>query len=135
MYEEMKKPCHEQLAETLIERLRQGMAPCNLQAQVHTLNSHIEPRLQAKQPMHEQHMHDWTGLVQIKGAVERDGAVQWAEDAGVQPDFYRLYAQKKDDTLQWLSDYRTERQAQDMADRLAEVFSMMSREDFQRLVT
>ncbi|HEV2681784.1 MAG TPA: DUF5710 domain-containing protein, partial [Rhodanobacter sp.] len=62
---------------------------------------------------------DWTGQVQIKGAVARDGQVEWAENAGVEPEFYGVYARKEDSTFQWLADYPTEQQAQDMADRLA----------------
>ncbi|CAE6824269.1 DNA primase TraC [Paraburkholderia aspalathi] len=62
---------------------------------------------------------DWTGQVQIKGAVERDGTVQWAEDAGVEAEFYGVYARKEDNTFQWLADLPTEQQAHELADRLA----------------
>jgi putative DNA primase/helicase len=57
---------------------------------------------------------DWTGQVQIKGAVERDGAVQWAEVAGVEAEFYGTYARKEDNTFQWLADLPTEQQAHEL---------------------
>ncbi|WP_178392299.1 zincin-like metallopeptidase domain-containing protein [Burkholderia sp. SRS-W-2-2016] len=62
---------------------------------------------------------DWTGIVQTKGAIERDGQVQWAEDAGVEPQFFGVYARKADNTFEWLADVPTEQQAVELADRLA----------------
>jgi len=149
MRDELKKPFHERLAEELIERLRQGMIPgqrewgewgepgafilMNLTTGKRYGNANRSQQ-SAKQPIHEQHMHGWTGLVKIKGAVKRDGAVRWAEDMGVEPDFYRMYAQTKDNAFQWLCDYPTEQQAKDMVDRLAGIFRIMNDEDTRRLM-
>lgn len=62
---------------------------------------------------------DWTGIVQTKGVIERDGQVQWAEDAGAEPKFFGVYARKADNTFEWLADVPTEQQAAELADRLA----------------
>lgn len=62
---------------------------------------------------------DWTGIVQTKGVIERDGQVQWAEDAGAEPQFFGVYARKTDNTFEWLADVPTEPQAAELADRLA----------------
>jgi len=62
---------------------------------------------------------DWTGIVQTKGVIERDGQVQWAEDAGAEPQFFGVYARKADNTFEWLADVPTEQQAAELADRLA----------------
>ncbi|WP_425117456.1 zincin-like metallopeptidase domain-containing protein [Burkholderia ambifaria] len=62
---------------------------------------------------------DWTGIVQTKGVIERDGQVQWAEDAGVEPQFFGVYARKADNTFEWLADVPSEQQAAELVDRLA----------------
>jgi hypothetical protein len=111
MADNLKKPLHELLTEQLIERLRQGRVSSE--------------RLTPVQAIHEHRMQDWTGSLCVKGVVQDGDATQWADDLGVEPDFYGLYAQKTDNTLQWLCNYRTERQAEDMAKRLAGVFSML----------
>ena len=105
------KPLHELITEQLIERLRQGRVSSE--------------RLTPVQAIHEHRMQDWTGSLCVKGVVQDGDATQRADDLGVKPDFYGLYAQKTDNTLQWLCNYRTERQAEDMAKRLAGVFSML----------
>jgi hypothetical protein len=145
MEDEVKKPVHERLAEELMERLRQGVIPRQRDADelgaCAALNlidgkghGHANmPQRPAKQSIHEQRVQGWTGLMKIKGAVKRDGVVRWAEDMGVEPDFYRMYAQTKDNAFEWLCDYSTEQQAKNMADRLAGIFSMMSSEDTRRL--
>ena len=145
--DEVKKPVHERLAEELMERLRQGVIPRQQEAGVWGASTRLNltsgnrhgnanrPQQPAKQPIHEQRVHGWTGLMKIKGAVKRDGEVRWAEDMGVEPDFYRMYAQTKDNAFEWLCDYPTEQQAKDMADRLAGIFSMMSSENTRRLIT
>ncbi|UEQ17618.1 DUF5710 domain-containing protein (plasmid) [Xanthomonas phaseoli pv. manihotis] len=61
---------------------------------------------------------DWTGIVQTKGVIERDGQVQWAEYAGAEPQFFGVYARKADNTFEWLADVPTEQQAAQLADRL-----------------
>ncbi len=111
MADKLKKPLHELIAEQLIERLRQGRVSSE--------------RLTPVQAIHEHRMQDWTGSMCIKGVVQDGDATQWADDLGVEPVFYGLYAQKMDNTLQWLCNYRTEQQAEDMAERLAVVFSML----------
>jgi hypothetical protein len=111
MADNLKKPLHELIAEQLIERLRQGRVSSD--------------SLTPVQGIHEQRMQDWTGSMCIKGVVQRGDAMQWADELGVDPDFYGLYAQKTDNTLQWLCNYRTERQAREVAERLAGVFSML----------
>lgn len=62
---------------------------------------------------------DWTGRVQTKGVIERDGQVQWAEGAGVELQFFGVYAHMPDNTFQWLADVPKQRQADELADRLA----------------
>jgi hypothetical protein len=111
MADNPKKPLHELITEQLIERLRQGRVRSEGLTSVHAI--------------HEHRMQDWTGSLCIKGVVHDGDATQWADDLGVEPDFYGLYAQKTDNTLQWLCNYRTKRQAEDMAERLAGVFSML----------
>jgi hypothetical protein len=111
MADNLKRPLHELIAEHLFERLRKGAASGN--------------RLTPDQRIQEQRMQDWTGSMCIKGVVQHGDAMQWADDLGVEPDFYGLYAQKTDHSLQWLCNYRTERQAADVAERLAGVFSML----------
>jgi antirestriction protein ArdC len=102
--DELNRPVHERLTEELIERLRQGVTPWQRTRQTGDVEAltemtsaagrrYEEPaewQRSAEQPIHEQRMHGWTGLMQIKGAVKRDGAVRWAEDLGVEPDFYRM---------------------------------------------
>ena len=87
-------------------------------------------------------LHGWTGAIQIEGVVELAGAVLWAKELGVTPECYRLYVRKIDGSLQPLSDYRTEQEARDMAERLMEVCTMVSdpdfwrrNEDYERLLT
>ncbi len=111
MADNLKKPLHELIAEQLFERLRQGRVASDCLTPV--------------QAIHEHRMQDWTGSLCIKGVVQDGDVTQWADDLGVEPDFYGLYAQKTDNTLQWLCNYRTERQAADVAERLAGVFSML----------
>ena len=111
MFDNLKKPLHELIAEQLIERLRQGRISSDCLTPV--------------QGIHEQRVQDWTGWMCIKGVVQHGDAMQSADDLGVTPDFYGLYAQKTDNTLQWLCNYRTERQAADAAERLAGVFTML----------
>jgi len=149
MSNELNRPVHERLTEELIERLRQGVTPWQMTRQTGDLVAFTamnlaegkryedvaERQRSAEQPIHEQHMLGWTGLMQIKGAVKRDGAVRWAEDVGVEPDFYRMYAQTKDNVFEWLCDYPTEQQAKNMANRMTAIFSMMTSEDTRRLIT
>jgi len=111
MADNLKKLPHEQITEQLIERLRQGRIASDCLTPV--------------QAIHEHRMQDWTGSLCIKGVVQLGDATQWADDLDVEPDFYGLYAQRTDNTLQWLCNYRTERQAADVAERLAAVFSML----------
>ncbi|WP_158900015.1 hypothetical protein [Burkholderia sp. L27(2015)] len=149
MNDEGNKPVHERLTEELIERLRQGVTPWRRTRQSSDLGAFIsmdsaadkrfgsaaEGQRSAEEQIHEQRVHGWTGLMKIKGAVKRDGVVRWAEDMGVEPDFYRMYAQTKDNTFEWLCDYPTEQLAKNMAARLAGIFSMMNSEDTRRLFT
>jgi hypothetical protein len=111
MADNLKKPLHELIAEQLFERLRQGRVSSD--------------GLTPVRGIHEQRMQDWTGSMCIRRVVQHGDAMLWADDLGVEPDFYGLYAQKTDNTLQWLCNYRTERQAADVAERLAGVFSML----------
>jgi hypothetical protein len=146
MDDELKRPAYERLAKELMERLRQGVTPrqweasalgafasLNLIGGIRHGNAN-RPQQSAKQEIREQCVHGWTGLMKIKGAVKRDGVVRWAEDMGVEPEFYRMYAQTKDNALEWLCDYPTERQAKDMADRLTGIFSMMNGKDFRQSI-
>src|ERR1700722_1972750 len=111
MTDNLKGPIHELIAEQLFERLRKGTTSGN--------------RLNPEQRIQEQRMQDWTGSMCIKGVVQHGDAMQSADGLDVEPDFYGLYAQKTDNTLQWLCNYRTERQAAEVAERLAGVFSML----------
>jgi len=111
MADKVKRPLHELIAEQLIERLRQGRGSRDCLTPV--------------QVIHTQRMQKWTGSMCVKGIVQHGNAMQWADDLGVEPDFYGLYAQKTDNTLQWLCNYGTERQARDVAERLTEVFSTL----------
>ncbi|WP_158907421.1 hypothetical protein [Burkholderia sp. L27(2015)] len=96
---------------------------------------HPRPPINIASPNHEiclEKLHGWIGAIQIEGVIERAGRVLWAKDLGVTPDCYRLYVRKIDGSLQSLSDYRTEQQALDMAERLIEVCAMVSNPDFWR---
>jgi len=147
MDDEVKKPVHERVTEELMERLRQGVMPRRQEAGERGASTPLNltsgkrhgnanrPQQPAKQPVHEQRVHGWTGLMEIKGAVKRDGVVRWAEEMGVEPDFYRMYAQTKDNAFEWLCDYPTEQLAKNVADRLAGIFALMNSEDTRRLIT
>ncbi|MEV2907569.1 hypothetical protein ABNF65_02720 [Paenibacillus larvae] len=44
--------------------------------------------------------------VQVIGVIEQDGYILWAEDLGVEPEFYGVYVQKEDGTYEWLGDFQ-----------------------------
>lgn len=71
---------------------------------------------------------DWTGRVQVKGGFERDGAVHWAEDVGGDPQFFGVYAQKADNTFEWLADMPSAAAAAALTDRLAVIAAVGSQE-------
>ena len=66
---------------------------------------------------------DWSGLVQVQGNVmEGEGdqqSVTAAASLGVEPEFYGVYARREDGTHQWLADFDSEQQADELAQRLA----------------
>lgn len=49
--------------------------------------------------------------LQVRGVIEEDGNILWAEALGVQPEFYGVYVQRKDNTWEWLEDFRSLRDA------------------------
>lgn len=67
--------------------------------------------------------HDWNGRVQVQGNVteEIDGQqyVTSATSLGVDPEFWGVYAQHADGMQQWLADFPTRQQAEELAERLA----------------
>lgn len=67
--------------------------------------------------------HDWNGRVMVQGMVtgEVDGELQEAsaEQLGLRPEFWSVYAQQGDGRHQWLADRGTEREAAQLAGRLA----------------
>ncbi|WP_322075499.1 zincin-like metallopeptidase domain-containing protein [Burkholderia cenocepacia] len=77
---------------------------------------------------------DWTGRLQIKGVIDRDGVVQWAEDAGVEPEFYGVYAHRADNTFEWLADYVTQQHAEVLADRLAVIDAYAIDNEYEQAV-
>lgn len=70
---------------------------------------------------------DWNGGIQFQGNVlqignspdDKDRVIP-AESLGVQPEFWSVYAQLTDGTVEWLADLPTQQQAYELADRLIE---------------
>jgi hypothetical protein len=129
MSDKNENPLRRYVAGKITERLRQGAAPKKAPAAMPespecTVDRCIDLR-RLTVWIHEESVRDWTGAVKIRGAIESDGVVQWADDLGVEPDFYTLYARKTDNSMQWLSNCHTERQARQVAQHIAEVFSLM----------
>lgn len=67
--------------------------------------------------------HDWNGRVMVQGMAtgEVDGEQQEAsaEQLGLRPEFWSVYAQQGDGRHQWLADRGTQREAAQLAGRLA----------------
>lgn len=67
--------------------------------------------------------HDWNGRVMVQGMAtgEVDGEQQEAsaEQLGLRPEFWSVYAQQRDGRHQWLADCGTQREAAQLAGRLA----------------
>lgn len=66
--------------------------------------------------------HDWNGNVQVQGnvTVMIDGKehVEPAAALGVEPTFWGVYAQLEDGRHDWLADFNTQEQAEELAERL-----------------
>jgi putative DNA primase/helicase len=79
---------------------------------------------------------DWSGLVQVQGNVmEGEGdqqSVTAAASLGVEPEFYGVYARREDGTHQWLADFDSEQQADELAQRLAAVDAHAEVNDLER---
>jgi hypothetical protein len=82
---------------------------------------------------------DWNGQVQVQGNVmESEGDSQHVTSAaslGVEPQFYGVYAHRKDGTHQWLADFDSKQQADELARRLAMVNANASVIEPQRTLT
>jgi N12 class adenine-specific DNA methylase/antirestriction protein ArdC/phage/plasmid primase-like uncharacterized protein len=82
----------------------------------------------------------WTGEVETRALAEVAGDVVWAEQAGVEPTFHGVYARTVDDqgelTYEWLIDYSTPEQAEQMAHRLAliDAYSQPEKQERDRRV-
>ena len=67
--------------------------------------------------------HDWNGRVMVQGMAtgEVDGEQQEAsaEQLGLQPEFWGIYAQQADGRHQWLAERDSQREAAQLAGRLA----------------
>lgn len=66
--------------------------------------------------------HDWNGRVQVQGNVFEDAEEQHvvsAASVGAEPQFFGVYAQQAEGTHQWLADFPTQQQADELAERLA----------------
>ena len=79
---------------------------------------------------------DWSGLVQVQGNVmEGEGdqqSVTAAASLGVEPEFYGVYARREDGTHQWLADFDSEQQADELTQRLAAVDAHAEVNDLER---
>jgi hypothetical protein len=118
-----------QLTQELLDRLRLRLSarhPSGAGASAAPRRAVDSPRIDALRSHAEQRQPQWHGGVQIKGAITRGGKVLWVEDNGAAPEFYRLYAQTQDHTLQWLSDYPTAQQAQEHAQKLTALFRALN---------
>ncbi|MDX7846597.1 zincin-like metallopeptidase domain-containing protein [Aeromonas caviae] len=66
--------------------------------------------------------HDWNGEVQIQGnaiiEVDGDEYIEPADEVGVEPQFWSVYAQRESGQHQFLADYITKDEAQKVSERL-----------------
>ncbi|SFK98089.1 Antirestriction protein ArdC [Nitrosomonas aestuarii] len=67
---------------------------------------------------------DWNGRVVVEGSVveQKENGDSWtiaAEQLGVEPEFWTVYAQLDDQTYLWVEDFEVELQAQHAAENLA----------------
>lgn len=66
--------------------------------------------------------HDWNGNVQVQGNVtvmiDEKEHVEPAAALGVEPTFWGVYAQLEDGRHDWLADFNTQEQAEELAERL-----------------
>lgn len=71
--------------------------------------------------------HDWNGRVQVQGNVYEgneggslgDRTIVSAASVGAEPQFWGVYAQKGNGEHQWLADFETQQQAEEVGERLA----------------
>lgn len=66
---------------------------------------------------------DWSGVVRVQGNIMEGGEGDQHVTAalGVDPEFYGVYARLNDGMHEWLADFQTEQQADDLAMRLQAV--------------
>jgi putative DNA primase/helicase len=71
--------------------------------------------------------HDWNGRVQVQGNIYDgddggplgDRTIVSAASVGAEPQFWGVYAQKENGEHQWLADFETQQQAEELGERLA----------------
>ncbi|SFL26002.1 Antirestriction protein ArdC [Nitrosomonas aestuarii] len=80
---------------------------------------------------------DWNGRIVVEGSVveQQDNGDSWAiaaEQLGVEPEFWAVYAQLDDQTYLWVEDFEIELHAQDAAEKLALIDAVAEKNEHEK---